>query len=42
MARLLPGDPVPEWSAETVSGQPIGSALLRGRPVVLVLLRGLR
>ncbi len=41
MARLRPGDPAPEWEATTVEGGPIGSASLRGRPYVVVLLRGL-
>ncbi|MCS7256667.1 MAG: hypothetical protein RMJ05_10790 [Thermomicrobium sp.] len=42
MARLRPGDPLPEWSGVTTRGEPIGTATLRGRPVVIVLLRGLR
>lgn len=42
MARLRPGDRLPEWASVTTRGEPIGSVQLRGRPVVLVLLRGLR
>jgi peroxiredoxin len=41
MARLRPSDRLPEWEGTTTDGRPIGSASLRGRPVVLVLLRGL-
>ncbi|MCX2728441.1 hypothetical protein OO015_13185 [Thermomicrobium sp. 4228-Ro] len=42
MARLQPGDRLPEWTGVTTRGEPIGTAQLRGRPAVIVLLRGLR
>ncbi|MCS7173351.1 MAG: hypothetical protein N0A24_08180 [Armatimonadetes bacterium] len=42
MARLEVGSPAPEWTAEALDGGRVGSATLRGRPVVLVFLRGLR
>ncbi|MEX0709073.1 MAG: peroxiredoxin-like family protein [Woeseia sp.] len=37
---LKPGDPLPEFSAEDVDGQPVSSNDLRGRPSVVLFVRG--
>ncbi|MDW7982505.1 MAG: hypothetical protein RMH81_06800 [Thermomicrobium sp.] len=41
MPRLQVGERLPAWEATTIDGRLIGSDTLRGRPAVIVLLRGL-
>ncbi|MCM8746801.1 peroxiredoxin family protein [Thermomicrobium sp. CFH 73360] len=42
MRRLHIGEQAPEWEGTTTAGQRIGRETLRGQPVVIVLMRGLR
>lgn len=42
MARLQVGDRIPPWEGITIDAQRISSETLLGRPLVLILLRGLR
>ena len=39
-ARLRPGNPLPEFEAADEKGRPVSSAELRGRPSVLLFVRG--